>query len=87
MEHHLQKNMAIPVFRECGLKEVPSLLYCVELTAINEFEFFGLQIKFFLELLCLLRCKSDEGVSKVCLLGYRQLIEFRIYRCDLTPLQ
>ena len=87
VEHHLKEYMAIPVFRELCPKEVPSLLYCVKLIAIEELESFGFKVKFFLERLRLLMCKSDEGVSKVILWGYRQLIELRIYRCDLTPIQ
>ena len=79
--------MAIPFFREFEAKEVPSLLNCVELIAIEEFESFGFEVQFFLERLCLLRCKSDKGVSKVILRGHRQLIELRIYSCDLGPLQ
>jgi hypothetical protein len=59
MEHHLQEYMAIPFFWEFEAKEVPSLLNCVELIAIEEFESFGFEVQFFLERLRLLRCKSD----------------------------
>lgn len=87
VKHHLQEYMAISLMRKCLSKEVPSLFYCVELKAIDKLESFGFEIKFFLERLHLLNCKSDESVSKVILRGYRQLIELRIYRCDLTPTQ
>jgi hypothetical protein len=71
VEHHLQEYMAVPFFWEFEPKEVPPLLYCVELMAIDELESFGFEVKFFLERLSLLNCKSYEGVSKVILRGNR----------------
>ena len=87
MEHHLEEYMAFPQIWEFESEEVPSLIYCIELIRIEELESFGFDVKLFLQPLRLLNCKSDKGVSKVVLRCYRQLIELRIYRCDLTSLQ
>ena len=44
VEHHLQEYMTVPFFWEFEAKEVPSLLNCVELIAIEELEFFGFEV-------------------------------------------
>ena len=87
MEHHLQEDIAFPQIWEFEPEEVPSLIYCIELITFEELESSGFDVKFFLQPLRLLNCKSDKGVSKVILRCYGQLIELRIYRCDLTSLQ